>query len=135
VRPLADVSSPHPPIKPNYVALVRFLLEPLLESPNSLKVDSEVLSQGSRVLIRVAFEGEDKGRAFGRGGRNVQAIRTIVQAIGQLAHQRIHLEVFGGYGLELDDDSEGHGSPSSPRPSRGSRPSRPPMRSRPRRPR
>lgn len=46
--------------------------------------------------MRVAFEGEDKGRVFGRGGRNIQAIRTVLQAIAQVAGQTAHLEVFGG---------------------------------------
>lgn len=83
-------------ISPDYGGLVSYLVKPFLESPDSLKVDCEVSPRSSRVLVRVAFEGEDKGRVFGRGGRNIQAIRTVLQAIAQVAGQTAHLEVFGG---------------------------------------
>ena len=80
---------------PDYVDLVRFLVKPFLESPDSLRIDCEVSPRTSRVLVRLAFEGEDKGRVFGRGGRNIQAIRTVLQAIAQSAGHMAHLEVFG----------------------------------------
>jgi uncharacterized protein len=92
-------TTPPPPIasshSPDYVELVRFLVQPFLESPDSLRIDCEVSPRTSRVLIRLAFDGEDKGRVFGRGGRNIQAIRTVLQAIAQSAGQVAHLEVFG----------------------------------------
>ena len=83
-------------INPDYCGLVAYLVKPFLESPDSLKVDCEVSPRSLRVLVRVAFEGEDKGRVFGRGGRNIQAVRTVLQAIAQVAGQTAHLEVFGG---------------------------------------
>lgn len=96
VPPLADPAA----TSPDYVRLLRFLVEPLLDSPDSLRVDCEI-STRSRVWLRVAFEGEDKGRAFGRGGRNLQAIRTVLTAIAQAAGHTLHLEVFGhGHGGE-----------------------------------
>ena len=58
---------------PDFEALVRFLVTPFLESPDALRLDFEPLSNGQRLWIRVAFDGEDKGRVFGRGGRNIQA--------------------------------------------------------------
>ncbi|UZQ54072.1 KH domain-containing protein [Trichothermofontia sichuanensis B231] len=95
VPPLAD-----PAASPDYVSLLRFLAEPLLDSPDSLRVDCEI-SNRSRVWLRVAFEGEDKGRAFGRGGRNLQAIRTVLTAVAQAAGHTLYLEVFGhGHGSE-----------------------------------
>lgn len=98
VSPLAD-----PAASPDYVRLLRFLVEPLLDSPDSLRVDCEI-STRSRVWLRVAFEGEDKGRAFGRGGRNLQAIRTVLTAIAQAAGHTLHLEVFGhGHGHGGED--------------------------------
>ncbi|WP_448570928.1 KH domain-containing protein [Trichothermofontia sp.] len=91
------------PAPPDYIHLLRFLVEPLLDSPDSLRVDCEI-STRSRVWLRVAFEGEDKGRAFGRGGRNLQAIRTVLTAVAQAAGHTLHLEVFGhGHGHGPDD--------------------------------
>jgi predicted RNA-binding protein YlqC (UPF0109 family) len=139
VPPLTEVTppviKPDSEIEPDYIALVRYLLEPLLESPKSLKVDCESLGAGRRILLRVAFETEDKGRAFGRGGRNVQAVRTVLQTIGQLAQHQVHLEVFGGQvgESELEEQSTASGEPRRrSRPS--SRSGRPANRPRTRRP-
>jgi predicted RNA-binding protein YlqC (UPF0109 family) len=79
---------------PDYIGLVRFLIEPFLESPTSLKVDCEKSNANERVWIRVAFDGSDKGRVFGRGGRNIQAIRAVIQAAGQAAGQFVHLDIY-----------------------------------------
>ena len=78
----------------DYAKLVRFLVQPFLESPDSLSVDCEIPNTG-RVWIRVAFEGEDKGRVFGRGGRNIQAIRTVITAAAALAGHSVYLDIYG----------------------------------------
>lgn len=80
---------------PDYSRLVKYLVQPFLDSPDSLRIDCEMSPRTLRVLIRVAIEGEDKGRVFGRGGRNIQAVRTVIQAVAQAAGHSAHLEVFG----------------------------------------
>jgi hypothetical protein len=92
-------------------------MEPFLDSPDSLKIDSEVSHGRSRVLIRLAIEGEDKGRVFGRGGRNIQAVRTVLQAIAQLNGYSLHIEVFGGQssGREAHSERPYEGRRSAPR--------------------
>lgn len=94
-------------IKPDYVRLIRFLIEPFLESPESLSVDCEFLSGGTRVWIRIAFKGEDRGRVFGRGGRNIQAIRTVVAATAKLSGHTAHLDVYGESSLDPSADKGG----------------------------
>jgi uncharacterized protein len=97
---------------PDYQALVEFLMGPLVSSPELLRVNCEVLDQRSRVLIRVAFESDDRGRVFGRGGRNIQAIRTMLAAAGQTVGYQVHLEVFGGepdFGEDGVQRSRDHG--------------------------
>lgn len=79
---------------PDYVGLVRFLIEPFLETPERLSIDCEKSHANQRVWIRLAFEGADKGRVFGRGGRNIQAIRTVIQAVAQAADQFAHLDIY-----------------------------------------
>lgn len=97
--PLQALSQPSvpsaAPLTVDYVRLVRFLVGPFLDSPELLRVDCEVSPRTLRVLIRLAFEGDDKGRVFGRGGRNVQAVRTVVQSVAQAAGHSAYLEVFG----------------------------------------
>ncbi|MBI4784675.1 MAG: KH domain-containing protein [Oscillatoriophycideae cyanobacterium NC_groundwater_1537_Pr4_S-0.65um_50_18] len=101
---------------PDYAGLVRFLVLPFLESPDSLRVDCEISPRTSRVLVRVAFEGEDKGRVFGRGGRNIQAIRTVLQAVAQSAGKMAHLEVFGSSSADREPVEEKAAPPRVPPP-------------------
>ena len=100
---------------PDFEALVRFLVTPFLESPDALRLDFEPLSDGRRLWIRVAFDGEDKGRVFGRGGRNIQAIRKVLRATGALYDCSVHLDVYG----ESSQDSDGGSDRSRPRGGRG----------------
>ncbi len=110
-----------------YEALVRFLIQPFLESPDLLKLDCEVAPVKSRVWVRVAFDGADKGRVFGRGGRNIQAIRTVLSAIAERAGHSIHLDIYGDAPSQQEGDgaSRNGGSKAPPRrpskrgPSRG----------------
>ncbi|BAS56956.1 MULTISPECIES: KH domain-containing protein [Leptolyngbya] len=91
------------PVTPDYAGLIRFLVEPFLETPDALKIDCEVLANRSRIWIRLAFEGTDKGRVFGRGGRNVQAIRTTIEGVAKAAGQTVNLDVYGS-GREDSED-------------------------------
>lgn len=85
---------------PDYSALVRFLIEPLLDRPDALRTDCETNAKGDRVWIRVAFDALDKGRVFGRGGRTIQAIRTVVQTAAQNSSQIVHFDVYDSNPLE-----------------------------------
>ena len=114
--------------QPDYVGLVRFLIEPFLESPSSLSVDCEV-SHTARVWLRIAFEGEDKGRVFGRGGRNIQAIRTVIAAAATTAGHSVYIDIYGSQaaereaisGLEQEEDQVAQPK-SPPRRLNGSKP-------------
>jgi uncharacterized protein len=81
--------------QPDYAELARFLIQPFLESPNSLSVDCEFSANTAKVWLRVAFEGEDKGRVFGRGGRNIQNIRTVITAAAAMSGHSVYLDIYG----------------------------------------
>lgn len=80
---------------PDYTKLVKFLLQPFLENPDSLSVDCEVSQSSRKVWVRLAFENEDKGKIYGRGGRNIQAIRTVIAAAAAIAEQSVYLDIYG----------------------------------------
>lgn len=82
---------------PDYTGLIRFLVAPFLEFPEALRVDCEAHSTNGRVWLRLAFENSDKGRVFGRGGRTIQAIRTVITATGQAHGHLIHLDIYGSH--------------------------------------
>lgn len=79
---------------PDYSGLVEFLVSPFLESPDSLSVDCEQANQNRRVWVRLAFESADKGRVYGRGGRNLQAIRTVLETAAKAAGQTLYLDIY-----------------------------------------
>jgi len=78
----------------NYITLVKFLIEPLLENPDELKFDCETNTKGDRIWIRVAFDSSDKGRIFGRNGRTIQAIRTLLTTAANNHNQIVRFDVF-----------------------------------------
>jgi uncharacterized protein len=90
---------------PNYVGLVQFLVQPFLESPESLSVDCEVSQVLNRIWIRIAFNSTDKEKVFGRGGRNIQAIRTVIATAAELAGQSVYLDIYGTSSQSRDSTS------------------------------
>lgn len=100
---------------PNFEPLVRFLVQPFLETPDALRLDCEFSPNRPKVWVRLAFEGADKGRVFGRGGRNIQAIRTILEAIAKLSGYSLHLDVYGGPPSNHSGDGGDEGERSAPR--------------------
>jgi uncharacterized protein len=99
-----------PTASPNYEGLVRFLLQPFLESPESLSVDCEISESLQKAWIRIAFDSIDKGKVFGRGGRNILAIRTVIAAASEVAGQSVYLDIYGSSasreGASFDEDRE-----------------------------
>ncbi|MDY6783167.1 MAG: KH domain-containing protein [Cyanobacteriota bacterium] len=118
---------------PNYAGLVRFLIEPLLEFPEALSIHCERANRSTRVWIRVAFEETDRGRVWGRGGRNIQAIRTLLDAAAKGAGQSVYLDIYGSaeHQQSSEEASENHSAykPDRKKP-RPRRPSKPAIRSR-----
>ena len=115
--------STQPPNLPDYEQLVKFLFKPFLSATEAIGVDCEYTIERRRIWIRVAVATADQGTAFGRGGRNIQAIRTVVQAAAATVGQSIHLDVYGNSSSRHADTGDGqdHGGGTS-----GSRPARTP---------
>ncbi|HEY9881398.1 MAG TPA: KH domain-containing protein, partial [Leptolyngbyaceae cyanobacterium] len=107
---------------PDFVGIVRFLVSPFLESSDSLSIDCEVMPHRAKVWIRVAFKEDDRGRVFGRGGRNIQAIRTVIEATAKLVNWSAHLDVYGEADHRAAHEHEGNGRPPSRGPSRSAPP-------------
>jgi predicted RNA-binding protein YlqC (UPF0109 family) len=79
---------------PDYNTLISFLLKPLLSHPDALRIDFELSSNRDRVWIRVAVDPEDREQVFGKGGRLIQSMRTVVMTAAEEAGHSARLEVF-----------------------------------------
>lgn len=78
----------------DYEKLVRFLIEPFLENPQTLCVNSEVNQSNGKIWLRVAFDKNDRGKVFGRGGRTIQAIRTTIQTSAIAHNESVFLDIY-----------------------------------------
>ncbi len=81
---------------PDYLKLINFLVEPLLEVPDALSVDCEEIKSTHRVWIRLAVDEVDKGKVYGRGGRNIQAIQTVLTTAASKMGKTLYLEIYEG---------------------------------------
>lgn len=102
---------------PDYAGLVSFLLEPFLEDPQTLSIHCEQVASTKKLWLRVAFDTNDKGKVFGRGGRNIKAIRTVLKTAAANVSQHIHLDIYGNEDLSSKEKSFSNGD--APRGRRG----------------
>lgn len=71
--------------------LVRYMAESLVDDPDSVEVQ-EVRNRSGLVLeLRVADE--DMGRVIGRGGRIVNAMRSLVDVAAEKQGRHVRLDV------------------------------------------
>jgi len=106
------------PISPHYAELVRFLLTPLLDSAENLRIHCESTNQNQRVWIRLALEQADQGKVFGRGGRNLSAIRTVLNAAALAANQSVYLDIYGAKETTTEVGKPGKPNQRSEQPSK-----------------
>ncbi|AFY94697.1 KH domain-containing protein [Chamaesiphon minutus] len=98
--------STHQSHVPDYGQLVKFLFQPFLSATDTMAIDCELTLDRRRVWIRVALGSADQGTAFGRGGRNIQAVRTVLAAAAAAVGQSIHLDVYGSSASSRHRDSD-----------------------------
>lgn len=99
---------------PDYEGLLRFLMTPLVSHPEALSIHCETLAR--HVWVRLALSDEDKGRVYGRGGRTIQAVRTVLEASALAAGQKMHLEVYDRNPTREAGPSRGPGRRPRPNP-------------------
>lgn len=71
--------------------LVTYIAKSLVDRPES--VDVTVDERGATVLLELTVAGPDMGRVIGKGGRVVNAIRTLVDVAAERQDKRATLEI------------------------------------------
>lgn len=72
-------------------ALVEFIAKSLVDDPSQVHV-SEIEGESS-VILELRVGPEDMGRIIGRGGRTVNAMRTLIRVLAAKQGKRVTLEV------------------------------------------
>lgn len=74
-----------------YQELVEFIVKSIVDEPDAVQV-KEIENRHS-VMIEIRVASDDTGRVIGKGGRVINAIRTVVQAQNSDSNKRISLEI------------------------------------------
>ncbi|HJW44333.1 MAG TPA: KH domain-containing protein [Geothrix sp.] len=76
----------------NLEGFLRDVLTPLLDHPESLKV--EVSGEGRRRDVLVYADPKDRGRIIGKHGRMISALRTLCKTAGEKANLSVDVELY-----------------------------------------
>jgi uncharacterized protein len=94
---------------PDYERLVKFLFAPFTSQPDAISVNCELKSDRSRVWIRVALAEADTVNAIGRNGRNLHAIKIVLDVAASVTGQSVYLDLFGAPSARTERREDGGG--------------------------
>jgi hypothetical protein len=72
-------------------ALVEQMIRAIVDHPEVVEVHEVATEHTTIIEVRVARD--DVGKVIGRQGRNVQAMRTILTAVGAKDNRKVTLEI------------------------------------------
>jgi len=73
-------------------AIIEFIVKQLVDKPGNVRVEENAPDKNT-IEVVVEVDKEDIGKVIGKKGRNINAIRTLVTAIGAKGHHRVTLQV------------------------------------------
>ena len=88
---------------PNIEALIRSIVEPLVENPEEFTI--EIVDTEDFTEYHLLLHPDDIGRAIGKKGRVVRAIRTIVYSV-RIRNQKRARIVIANEAESLDDSDD-----------------------------
>lgn len=75
----------------DYTELVSYIIKSIVAHPDEVKVS---YVEGDRTnRLEVSLNADDVGKVIGRGGRNIDAIRSVVRAAALKNHDRVMVEI------------------------------------------
>ena len=75
----------------DYTDLVTYIVKAIVSRPEEVSVDMVAGERTNRVEVRLAPE--DVGKVIGRGGRNIDALRSVVRAAALKNRDRVMVEI------------------------------------------
>ena len=71
---------------------VEFIIKQLVDKPGKVKVDQDKPDEKT-IALTVEVDKDDIGKIIGKKGKNINAIRTLVTALGAKDDKRTTLQV------------------------------------------
>src|SRR3982074_474857 len=87
----------------DYVDLVEYIVKNIVDKPDAVLVEA-VQGRGRSETVEIRLDPVDVGRVIGKGGRNIEAIRSLVKASAIKEHHRVNVEVISE--IEAPDDGD-----------------------------
>ena len=72
--------------------LLEYLVKALVDEPEQVSVESFEEDDGT-IVLELHLSGDDVGKVIGRGGRTVNALRTVVRAGSVKEGRRVLVDV------------------------------------------
>ena len=77
--------------KPIYQVILENILSALVNNPEEVKVQRIIDEMG--VLLKIKLHPQDMGLVIGSKGVHINAIKTIIKAIGTKSHARVNIKI------------------------------------------
>ncbi len=71
---------------------VEFILKRLVDYPDKVSVE-ETTTDENTIELKLKVDQSDFGKVIGKKGQNINAIRTLLNAVGGKEHHRTTLEI------------------------------------------
>jgi predicted RNA-binding protein YlqC (UPF0109 family) len=79
----------------DYKALVEFVARSVADKPEEVEIYAVERGRGT-LAIKVKMADEDMGRLIGKGGRNIEALRTLVRVASLRERKRVFVDLATG---------------------------------------
>ncbi len=87
---------------------IEFIAKQLVDNPDKVSVE-ETTSDEHTIELNLKVDKSDIGKVIGKQGNNVNAMRTLLYAVGGKEHRRATLQILGGLpasgGTTVDNSS------------------------------
>ncbi len=74
---------------------IEFIVKQLVDNPDKVSVE-ETTPDEQTIELNLKVDKSDIGKVIGKQGNTVNAMRTLLYAVGGKEHQRVTLQILGG---------------------------------------
>jgi len=71
---------------------IEFIVKNIVDKPDNIRIE-ESTPNDHTIEFKLKVDENDLGKVIGKQGKNVNAIRTIITAVGAKAHNRVILQL------------------------------------------
>ncbi len=76
----------------DYKGLVEYIIKTMAEEPEGISIEAHDRHRGA-VSLKIKMAERDMGKLIGRGGRNIEAIRTLVRVASLRERRKVFVDL------------------------------------------